>query len=103
VLTITKPGKPADDRAADPPRGVDRELPHQVEITIPSASGRARHPMMHAFCRTRGYRYATHGIGPSSNERDEDRVCWCFTEAAHADAFRAAFGGERLTILGKYR
>jgi hypothetical protein len=84
----------------DPPRGIDRELPHQVEISVSSVFGLGVRPdAMYAFCRARGYRYATHGTGRLRIERDSDGICWCFTDAAHADAFHAEFGGERLTIL----
>jgi hypothetical protein len=84
----------------DPPRGIDRELPHQVEISVRSIFGLGIRPdAMHAFCRARGYRYATHGIGRLRIDGDSDGVCWCFTDAAHADAFYAEFGGERLTVL----
>jgi hypothetical protein len=78
----------------DPPRGIDRELPYQVEIL------RTRLNDMHAFCRTRGYRYATHGIGHLNIEHRNDGVCWCFADAVHADAFHAMYGGVRITIFG---
>jgi hypothetical protein len=78
----------------DPPRGIDRELSHQVEILGTQLDD------MHAFCRARGYRYATHGIGHLSIEHRSDAVRWCFADALHADAFHATYGGERIRIFG---
>jgi hypothetical protein len=97
VLTSAERRERASRKSAhaerDPPRGIDRELPHQVEILG------TRIDDMHAFCRARGYRYATHGIGHLSIEHRSDGMCWCFADALHADAFHAMYGGERIRIF----
>jgi hypothetical protein len=97
VLTSAERRERASQKLAraerDPPRGIDRELPHQVEILG------TRIDDMHAFCRARGYRYATHGVGHLSTEHRGDAVCWCFADAPHADAFHAMYGGERIRIF----
>jgi hypothetical protein len=56
----------------------------------------ARLMAMHKFCDTRSMPCKTH----ADLHRDPpvDYMRFCFADPAHADAFVAAFGGERITV-----
>jgi hypothetical protein len=77
-------------------RRIDRDFPYQVAILIPEGGLVARLMAMHKFCDTRSMPYKTR----SDLRRDPpaDYVRFCFADTAHADAFLAEFGGERITI-----
>jgi hypothetical protein len=51
---------------------------------------------MHKFCDTRSIPYKTRS--DLRREPISDYVRFCFAAPAHADAFMAEFGGERITI-----
>jgi hypothetical protein len=51
---------------------------------------------MHKFCDTRAMPYKTRS--DLRREPISDYVRFCFGDSAHADAFMAEFGGERITI-----
>jgi hypothetical protein len=77
-------------------RRIDRDFPHQVAILIPVGGLVARLMAMHKFCDTRSMSYKTRS--DLRREPIADYVRFCFGDAAHADAFMAEFGGERITI-----
>jgi len=56
---------------------------------------------MDAFCREHDWPYAHRGIGKLRRLRESDTTRYCFTDPAHADAFQAAFGGERVALPAK--
>jgi len=60
-----------------------------------SGSADGMTPCMHS----RAFAHATRGIGKLRIERGRDGMRWCFTDASHADAFHAEFGGERIRDL----
>jgi hypothetical protein len=78
-------------------RQTDRDYPHQVAILIPIGGLGARSMAMHAWCDVRGLPYRTRA-DRRREPTPSDHVRFCFADPAHADAFRAEFGGERLTI-----
>lgn len=69
--------------------GIDRGWPHQVALLASRTHG-AEYVTARLFC-------AQLSLCPRSHAflRDDDYyTVWCFAEAAHAEAFRARFGGE---------
>jgi hypothetical protein len=74
-----------------------KSCPHQVAILIPKGGLGARRLIeMHRFCTTRALPYVTRADlrgDPSSNY-----IQFGFADPAHADAFMAEFGGERITV-----
>jgi hypothetical protein len=72
------------------PAGVDRGWPHQV--ALPADECRGTHfRTLHAFC-------IGLSLCPRGHSVFHDDRWWqvfCFAEEAHANAFRARFGGER--------
>lgn len=84
---------PASDRR------IDRDFPHQVAILAPEGGLVARLMAMHSFCTKHAmpYNYKTRadlqGRDPPSRY-----FRFCFADPAHADAFMAEFGGQRITI-----
>jgi hypothetical protein len=76
-------------------RRIDRDFPHQVAILIPVGGLGARLMTMHKFCDTRSMPYKTRS---DLREPPSDYVRFCFGDPAHAEAFMAEFGGERITI-----
>jgi hypothetical protein len=56
----------------------------------------ARLMAMHKFCATHAMPYKTHA--DLRRDPPADYVGFCFADPAHADAFLAEFGGERITI-----
>jgi hypothetical protein len=77
-------------------RRIDCDFPHQVAILIPEGGLLARLMAMHKFCDTRSISYKTRS--DLRREPISDYVRFCFGDPAHADAFMAEFGGERITI-----
>jgi hypothetical protein len=79
-------------------RTIDREWPYQVAITAET-------------CRGDGYlttRYFCEGLSVCPRQwcfrrDDRDYVVFCFAEAAHAEQFRARFGGEMVLPSTKRR
>jgi hypothetical protein len=53
---------------------------------------------MHKFCDTRSMSYKTRSDFDLRREPISDYVRFCFSDPAHAAAFMAEFGGERITI-----
>ena len=82
------------------PKRVDREFPYQVELAIPEG-GLKNIRELDAFCRGRGFVVATRRIGKRRRERGSDAVRYCFADPAHADAFLARFGGDRVALPAK--
>jgi hypothetical protein len=68
---------------------IDRDFPHEVEIAILGD----RLFVMHAFCVSRFMNVRTRSVRTADAEGDAMR--WCFADRAHADEFRARFGGKR--------
>jgi hypothetical protein len=74
----------------------DRDFPHQIAILVPEGGLVARLMAMHKFCDTRSMPCKTRSDlrrKPSSYY-----VRFCFADPAHANAFMAEFGGQRITI-----
>jgi hypothetical protein len=76
-------------------RRIDRDFPHQIAILIPEGGLVARLMAMHKFCDTRSMPYKTRS--DLRREPPADFMRFCFADPAHADAFMAEFGGERIT------
>jgi hypothetical protein len=75
-------------------RRIAREFPHQVAIRIPPGGLGMRSMEMHEFCKERGPHHTK-----SDRRRDlGDFTRFCFADRAHADAFEAKFGGERIEV-----
>jgi len=79
------------------PKQIDREFPYQVELAIPEG-GLKNIRELDAFCRGRGVVVTTRGIGKLRREGRSKAVRYCFTDPAHADAFLARFGGDRVAL-----
>jgi hypothetical protein len=76
----------------------ERDYPHLVELPLPPGGFGSTSEDMVAFHRERGIQIR-HGRGRSDQGRFF--VTYCFADPAHADAYRARFGGERLTFQKK--
>ena len=72
----------------------ERDFPHLVELALPPGGFRSRSDEMQAFQREHGIQIRR---GRGWTEAEQFFVHFCFPSAAHADAFRERFGGERLT------
>ena len=76
----------------------ERDFPFIVELyLLPRGFGKVR-ARIEAF-------HETHGLlsrkGRRQRREDQDFVRWCFADAETAEAFRAQFGGESLSVKGK--
>jgi hypothetical protein len=72
------------------PAGIDRGWPHQIVLPADECRG-TQYQTIHAFCRDLSLCSRRHSLF-------WDDRCWqvfCFSDAAHAEQFRARFGGER--------
>jgi hypothetical protein len=72
----------------------ERDYSHIVELPLPPGGFRARSDDMLAFHRERCIQIRR---GQGRNDDGQFYVRYCFSDPAHADAFRDRFGGERLT------
>ena len=77
---------------------IDREWPHQVAITAETCRG-AGYVTTHYFCE---------GLSLCPRQRyfrrdDRDYVVFCFSEAVHAELFRARFYGEMVSTTKRQR
>jgi hypothetical protein len=82
-------------------RPVDRARPAGVRCRSIRTPG-DRINEMDSFCRERGFKVATRGIGKLRRTRDYwDAMRWCFADPEHADEFQKRFGGERMTIKAR--
>jgi hypothetical protein len=70
--------------------GIDRDYPHQVELRAGVTTGK-NHKIAREFC----LHLSLAPRGHSRRKNDIDYNVWCFADPAHADAFKARFGGER--------
>ena len=77
---------------------IDRDYPHQVELCADPTTGKNYDAAL-AFCR--GLSLAPRGH--SRRKDNTDYNVWCFADPAHADAFQARFGGDRLTARRRDR
>jgi hypothetical protein len=77
---------------------IDQIYLHQIEIPIPSGGLGTRLHDMYAFCQERVFEFATRGIGKLRRLEERDAVRYCFRNAGDAEAFHAAFGGERVAL-----
>jgi hypothetical protein len=72
----------------------ERDFPHIVELPLPAGGFRSQSDDMLAFHRERGIE-PRRGRGWYTDE--QYYVRYCFADPAHANPFRAQFGGERAT------
>jgi hypothetical protein len=79
-----------------PPRQIDRDYPHQIEIAAPGDGLGPLLNAMHDACR--GAEFKTRGIGRKGMETGRDGIRFCFKSPELADAFEALFGGEQMTV-----
>jgi hypothetical protein len=84
-------------KGAAPKRTTDRDYPYQVAIPVPGTDLGERSMVMHAWCAGRGLVYRTRA-DRRRKPVPADYVRFCFGDQGQADAFRAEFGGERITI-----
>lgn len=75
---------------------IDREFSHQVAIQIPVGGLVARLMTMHQFSTTHTMPYKTRG--DLRRDPPADYMRFCSADPAHAEAFPAQFGGERIAI-----
>jgi cell wall assembly regulator SMI1 len=80
-------------------RRIDRDFPYQVAILVPDGVYFARLLAIHSFCTAHAmpYNYKTR-TGLRGRDPPSRYFRFCFANRAHADAFLAEFGGERMTI-----
>jgi hypothetical protein len=72
----------------------ERDYPHIVELAVPSSGFQSKSDEILAFHRELGIELRR---GSGRNDDGQFYVRYCFTDPAHADAFRHRFGGARLT------
>jgi hypothetical protein len=75
---------------------VDRNYPHQLELRADVTMGK-NFDLANKFCR----RLSLSPRGHCRRRNDVDYNIWCFADPAHANAFQARFGGERLTAKAR--
>jgi hypothetical protein len=77
-------------------KAIERNFPHVIEMAIPPGGLGKRLDALHEWHKARGI--LSHG---SRGRHDEGTfyIRWYFTEAATADAFLVAFGGDRITAV----
>jgi hypothetical protein len=74
---------------------IERDFPHIIEIELPASGLDVRMSReMTTFHRARDIRPR---FGRTRTQGDQHYCRWCFSDPVIADAFRARFGGERLT------
>jgi hypothetical protein len=74
-------------------RGADSSHPHWVALEEEKCTGENFHALR-AFCNERGLSLSRHGHSAIRDGRFFQ--VFMFAEDAHAEAFREAFGGERM-------
>ena len=74
----------------------ERDYPHIVELPLPSSGFKLQSDEILAFHRERGIEPRR---GSGWHDDKHYFVRYCFANSAHADAFRARFGGSRLSLL----
>src|SRR5262245_55770706 len=72
----------------------ERDFPHIVELELPPGGFRSQGLEFDAFHRERGIPIRR---GRGRHEAEQFHDCFCFPDAATADAFQKRFGGTRLT------
>jgi hypothetical protein len=81
-------------------KAMERRFPHIVEMVVPEGGFGSKINDMAAWHHERGIERHN---GAGSYREDVWYVRWCFLNEADAEAFRQAFGGERLTSTGQVR
>jgi hypothetical protein len=90
---------PDEGTMAASDRRIDRDFPHQVAVLVPDGGFVARLMAMNSFCTTHAMRYNYKTRADLGGRNPPSRYFrFCFADPAHADAFMAEFGGERITI-----
>lgn len=71
---------------------IDRDYPHQVEITMPDSGFLMLQEVMEAFCHDIDFERR------AIEHRPDHFARWCFKDKNVADDFQAMFGGARIDL-----